>query len=182
VGAELKALAGAGKLLPTDLVWKEGLATWRLACEVNGLFETVPSRPIIRVPERARSKKRANRGLSGQQRTGLLVAVAGLLIAIVVGVNLLQGSGEQSGSSASWFSFGKLSAAEAKERLLEISRKHDGAFAACTRSVVKCVESGNWPLSMGDGQMREYVAKGTITQETYAAYEVWRKAYLAEKK
>jgi uncharacterized protein (TIGR03067 family) len=40
--AELKALAGAGKLLPTDLVWKEGISSWKPAGKVNGLFPAAP--------------------------------------------------------------------------------------------------------------------------------------------
>ena len=35
---ELKQLACTGKLKPTDLVWKQGLASWRAASEVAGLF------------------------------------------------------------------------------------------------------------------------------------------------
>ena len=38
--AELKALAVAGKLLPTDLVWKDGMASWQPAGKVKGLFRT----------------------------------------------------------------------------------------------------------------------------------------------
>ena len=36
--AELKALARAGKLVPTDMVWKAGMAEWRVASGVKGLF------------------------------------------------------------------------------------------------------------------------------------------------
>ncbi|MCX7664820.1 MAG: DUF4339 domain-containing protein [Gemmataceae bacterium] len=37
-GTELKALAEAGKLLPTDLVWKEGMSEWKAASSVKGLL------------------------------------------------------------------------------------------------------------------------------------------------
>jgi uncharacterized protein (TIGR00266 family) len=37
-GAELKRLAQAGQLQPTDLVWKEGMANWSEASGVSGLF------------------------------------------------------------------------------------------------------------------------------------------------
>ncbi|MBX9679109.1 MAG: DUF4339 domain-containing protein [Gemmataceae bacterium] len=36
--AELKALAQAGKLAPTDMVWKAGMAEWKVASSVKGLF------------------------------------------------------------------------------------------------------------------------------------------------
>jgi hypothetical protein len=42
-GAELEALAVAGKLLPTDLVWKDGFASWQPAAKVEGLFPATPS-------------------------------------------------------------------------------------------------------------------------------------------
>jgi hypothetical protein len=37
-GAKLKALAEAGKLLPSDLIWKEGMSSWVSASKVKGLF------------------------------------------------------------------------------------------------------------------------------------------------
>src|SRR5262245_37150544 len=40
--AELKALARAGKLMPTDLVWKEGVSSWKPAANVKGLFAAAP--------------------------------------------------------------------------------------------------------------------------------------------
>jgi hypothetical protein len=36
--AQLKQLAASGQLLPTDLVWKEGLANWVPASSARGLF------------------------------------------------------------------------------------------------------------------------------------------------
>jgi hypothetical protein len=36
--AQLQALANSGQLLPTDLVWKEGMARWTAASNINGLF------------------------------------------------------------------------------------------------------------------------------------------------
>jgi hypothetical protein len=44
---ELKALAKAGKLQPTDLVWREGLETWEPAGKVKGLFNSVPPPPEV---------------------------------------------------------------------------------------------------------------------------------------
>jgi len=35
---QLKQLASTGQLKPTDLVWKKGMASWRAASEVVGLF------------------------------------------------------------------------------------------------------------------------------------------------
>ena len=41
---QLKQLAAAGKLQPTDLVWKEGMSQWVAASSIKGLF-TAPSIP-----------------------------------------------------------------------------------------------------------------------------------------
>lgn len=43
--AQLKSLSNSGKLLPTDLVWKEGMGDWAPASEVRGLFTFVPAPP-----------------------------------------------------------------------------------------------------------------------------------------
>jgi hypothetical protein len=43
--AQLKSLANSGKLLPTDLVWKEGMADWAPASDVKGLFAFVTLPP-----------------------------------------------------------------------------------------------------------------------------------------
>ncbi len=53
---DLKRLAGAGELLPDDLVWREGLAEWTTARSVRGLFdeeskpagaEEAPSKAVV---------------------------------------------------------------------------------------------------------------------------------------
>jgi hypothetical protein len=43
--AELKAAADAGDLVPTDWVWKEGMAKWVQASSVRGLFVAAPPAP-----------------------------------------------------------------------------------------------------------------------------------------
>jgi hypothetical protein len=43
--AQLKSLSNSGKLLPTDLVWKEGMGDWAPASDVKGLFTFVPVPP-----------------------------------------------------------------------------------------------------------------------------------------
>lgn len=40
--ADLKAMAQAGELAPTDKVWKEGMAEWKTARTVKGLFPSPP--------------------------------------------------------------------------------------------------------------------------------------------
>src|SRR5687767_8776172 len=37
--SELKQAARSGRLAPTDLVWKDGMAEWSPATKVRGLFE-----------------------------------------------------------------------------------------------------------------------------------------------
>ena len=40
--SDLKNLAKSGDLLPTDLIWKEGMAEWKPASNVKGLFSATP--------------------------------------------------------------------------------------------------------------------------------------------
>lgn len=40
--SDLKNLAKSGDLLPTDLIWKEGMAKWKPASNVKGLFSATP--------------------------------------------------------------------------------------------------------------------------------------------
>ena len=42
---QLKQLAGEGRLLPSDLVWKEGMAQWAEAKNIEGLFPPPPLPP-----------------------------------------------------------------------------------------------------------------------------------------
>jgi DNA-directed RNA polymerase subunit RPC12/RpoP len=42
---ELKKLAAAGVLQPTDFVWTEGMTEWQRADQISGLFETPPATP-----------------------------------------------------------------------------------------------------------------------------------------
>lgn len=49
--AELKALAQAGKFAPTDMVWKAGMAEWKVASSVKGLFPVpAPAAPPPAAP------------------------------------------------------------------------------------------------------------------------------------
>src|SRR5262245_4766886 len=43
--AQLKQMADAGRLQPTDLVWKDGLANWVPAGSLKGLFANAPAAP-----------------------------------------------------------------------------------------------------------------------------------------
>lgn len=48
---ELKALAESGELLPTDLIWKEGVAEWTPAGKSKGLFPSTPAvSPVKKAP------------------------------------------------------------------------------------------------------------------------------------
>jgi hypothetical protein len=51
--SELKALAERRELLPTDLVWKEGISSWKLAANVNGLFPSIPVAVAVPAPPAA---------------------------------------------------------------------------------------------------------------------------------
>jgi len=52
---EMRRLAAAGELLPTDLVWKEGMAQWAPASQLKGLFgpAAAPAAPASPAPEAA---------------------------------------------------------------------------------------------------------------------------------
>ena len=54
---DLRRLAAAGQLQPTDLVWKEGAPKWILASRVKGLYAATPKKPQINTDEH-RSKRR----------------------------------------------------------------------------------------------------------------------------
>jgi hypothetical protein len=41
----MRAMAGAGNLLPADLVWRAGMANWQPAAEVEGLFPPAAAEP-----------------------------------------------------------------------------------------------------------------------------------------
>ena len=41
----MRAMAGAGHLLPSDLVWRPGMAQWQPAAEVEGLFPPAAAEP-----------------------------------------------------------------------------------------------------------------------------------------
>lgn len=45
--ADLQGLAAGGKILPTDLVWREGMADWVAASTIAGLFAPAPSVPPV---------------------------------------------------------------------------------------------------------------------------------------
>ena len=42
---ELKQLAVSGNLIPTDQVWKDGMAAWTNASNLKGLFDSIPNIP-----------------------------------------------------------------------------------------------------------------------------------------
>ena len=44
---ELKQLAVSGNLIPTDQVWKDGMAAWTNAGNLKGLFNSIPNIPKI---------------------------------------------------------------------------------------------------------------------------------------
>jgi hypothetical protein len=47
---ELKRLAASGELLPTDLVWKEGMQAWIPAEKIKGLIPKPPAQPASEPP------------------------------------------------------------------------------------------------------------------------------------
>jgi TM2 domain-containing membrane protein YozV len=60
---QMKEMAGAGQVVPTDMVWKEGMAEWSPATTIPGLF---PDRPPSPPPAPPPDSYRAD---SGPQRS-----------------------------------------------------------------------------------------------------------------
>jgi GYF domain 2/Domain of unknown function (DUF4234) len=71
--AQLKQLAGAGQLQPTDMVWQEGMTGWAPASSIKGLFP--PAKPAPPGPAVANKKDPAKRDAAKQ--TGEFPAVGG---------------------------------------------------------------------------------------------------------
>lgn len=62
--ADLKTLAKSGELLPTDMIWKEGMAEWKPAGSLNKLFpptaSTAPQKAPPALPSSATNASLAN--------------------------------------------------------------------------------------------------------------------------
>ena len=67
-------------------------------------------------------------------------------------------------------------AEQAKQHLIETTKKYDGDFARAVVAYVDAIESGRWSWGMADKEM----IKGPFTAETKQAYRDWRKAKVAE--
>jgi hypothetical protein len=55
--AQLKQLASSGRLMPTDLVWKQGMANWVPASNTRGLFPPAAA-PVAAAPSPAKAPAR----------------------------------------------------------------------------------------------------------------------------
>ena len=56
-GPELKELAAEGKLLPDDLIWKQGMEKWVPARSAKGLFPPAPAPTSTATPNRGQEKE-----------------------------------------------------------------------------------------------------------------------------
>jgi hypothetical protein len=168
--SQLKALARTGKLLPTDLVWKDGMSSWQPASKVKGLFPTAPPSIVLVSPVRPAPP------ISATERRAKIVGGVAFVVLVVAIVGAVLSKHQTSGS----FPFGStargLSAAEAKEQLLGTAAEYDGLNWITVQNFIQSVEIGYMPIAMADKAMCEYGS------ETQAAYRVWRNAYVAEKK
>src|SRR4051812_26904524 len=63
--AQLKQMAAAGQLQPTDLVWQEGMPSWAPASSIKGLFSSGPRSgeppAVIESPITAKGRTRGKR-------------------------------------------------------------------------------------------------------------------------
>ncbi|MFM8479435.1 MAG: hypothetical protein ACKOEO_26915, partial [Planctomycetaceae bacterium] len=74
-----------------------------------------------------------------------------------------------------------LSAARAKQQLLQIAEKVEGPFLEVIEDIVDAVETGDQPFSVADNRIYEFRPdKHQFARETIAAYEVWKTAKIRE--
>jgi hypothetical protein len=55
---KLRELAESGQLLPTDLVWREGMGDWKRARKIDGLFEATGSKAVSATAPKPASPER----------------------------------------------------------------------------------------------------------------------------
>ena len=82
--AKLQSLAKAGWLTPEDLVWGPGMATWKPAREVEGLFWLCTSRqahatagPSGKASRTGRPRRRSRHRSAGDPRQGATASNGG---------------------------------------------------------------------------------------------------------
>jgi hypothetical protein len=63
--AQLKQLANAGQLQPTDMVWQEGMTAWAPASSIKGLFPQSKLAPPAPAPKKDALKKTGEQFLDG---------------------------------------------------------------------------------------------------------------------
>lgn len=74
-----------------------------------------------------------------------------------------------------------LSAARAKQQLLQIAENVEGPFLAPIEDIVDAVETGDHPFSVADDRIYEFRPdRHQFARETIAAYEVWKAATIRE--
>lgn len=89
--SELKRLAAAGSIKPTDQVWKEGMEDWMSASEMQGLFAggaSAPKEMAIDPPQKPHGKRKINMPKSFDPLTyvqpyGHALLMVGFLLVIV---------------------------------------------------------------------------------------------------
>lgn len=182
--SELKDLAQGKMLLPTDLVWKEGMKEGRPASKLQGLFfdtpdntRPSPSPPVTTnacAPQPA-SKTRVTR------KTLVLGGVCGVTLMCVLAWLFLTSS--QPATSSKPASSGKVvggdkSVDELRDELMETAEQMEGAAAQAVLVWVDTKEKGgsSVPWSVLD----KAFGPGKFTEETIAAYKRWRMAKIAE--
>jgi hypothetical protein len=78
---EIQSMAKAGQLLPTDMVWKEGMPNWAPASSVKTLFAAPPSNVKPAVEEGPRNRARLE-----EEPLSVLPAGTALPAALVLGI------------------------------------------------------------------------------------------------
>ena len=127
---------------------------------------------------RSRRRRSARKqGLTGIQKAVIAYVAIGLFAGIISLVAFRGSSGPIKNKRSSNSSTGiSSSVQQAKDALMETSRKMDGDFARVMHDIVQSAETGGAPWSICD--KRAY--GGHFSSETLAAYQKWRSAMLAD--
>ena len=91
--ADLQALAKSGELMPTDMVWKEGMAKWSPASAIKGLVTSVNSEPV-QVKTRPAPHRAGEQGYASitiMSRLALGLAIFFSLLAVLIALWRLGG-------------------------------------------------------------------------------------------
>lgn len=185
---DLVAFAEGGQLLPTDLVWKDGMQEWQTAQSVPWLLPTPPLPPFPPTPflpvqqaaldftdgdspgPTALSRTHTALGVSRQKRFWVVSVLCGLALLGYI-ISLTPMLDIHSGNSDA------KTIAQARKELIDTAKQMEGGmWGAVEYWVVEKERVPDLAWSILDEQFQP---GGNFTPETLAAYRKWRAAMIA---